>query len=307
MATGDLITIDRAIMNQTLYDLNGTDPEYLERIITVSSTAIKNECHRDFTSTSYTEYYSGGNYPYEDLQLRQYPVLSISRLAANPQQVMLVQNTDTTTNQRATVSTTSTGVVLNRVHSGVTATNTLLYADNVTLTALAVAVSAVGNGWAATVTSGYGNHPSADITPIQGALAAMGPSGGGSLEMYLDDGQFLGPFINSADDLQTFPMNSWRLDAAAGIIRGYFPKGTLNIRVDYTAGFATIPEPIQQACLMVSQDIAQSDLQNAVLKSEKLGPFEKVYNDSVKQITRSPKVMALISPYIAWDKSFGGR
>src|SRR5207247_558530 len=80
----------------------------------------------------------------------------------------------------------STGLTLTRIASGVTTTNNLTFAGNVTLADLATAINALGNGWSATVTgdaTDYGKWPSADLyvapsfgdgTQSAGALPARG-------------------------------------------------------------------------------------------------------------------------------------
>src|SRR5438067_7596564 len=108
MALPDLITIARATQNAALSSLNASNPTYLASLITAASDAIRRACGRDFSLTTYTEYYSGSvsSGTAGPLRLRQFPVVEITRVATSPRPALLVQNTDAVTNQRATVETT---------------------------------------------------------------------------------------------------------------------------------------------------------------------------------------------------------
>ena len=64
-----------------------------------------------------------------------------------PVTVLKITNTSGV-NQQARVAVTSTGLTLTRTASGVKSTDTsITFAGNVTLTAVATAVTALGNGW----------------------------------------------------------------------------------------------------------------------------------------------------------------
>jgi hypothetical protein len=290
----DLIDIPRATQSSTLATLNASTPTYLASLIAAASQLIRKACHRDFSQTAYAEYQSGGNYVNAALLLRQYPVLSITRVAADPTQVLTVQNTSAA-NQRATVATTSTGLTLYRMASGVATTDTsVTWAANATVSAVASAVNALGNGWLATAQGGFGLFPSVDLNPLQGALSAL--SGGASLEMHIEDiqGWSGGYGMNGA-----YGIYGWRLDADTGELYGVFPRGQQNIRIDYTAGYATVPQPVQEACVQLVQWLYQQGQTNSAVKSAKLG------NTSVENSEKRylpPGVMQLLNPYVAHDR-----
>ncbi|HSZ56651.1 MAG TPA: hypothetical protein VK797_13370, partial [Tepidisphaeraceae bacterium] len=185
MPLPDLITSSRATQNATLAALNTTNPAYLSSLITAASDAVRGATHRDFSQNSYTEYYSGGIYIREPLRLRQFPVIEITRVAANPRPALLVQNLDSGTNQRATVETTSTSVRLFRIAGASPTTLDLPFATYPTIASMAGAVNALGNGWSAQVIDQFANWPSADLKPLQGAATAL--YGGRQLELYTED------------------------------------------------------------------------------------------------------------------------
>ena len=47
---------------------------------------------------------------------------------------------------------------------------------------------------------------------------------------------------------------AWALD--------HFPRGQLNLRIDYQAGFASVPQAVQEACVQLAQDLYQGGLVN---------------------------------------------
>lgn len=86
--------------------------------------------------------------------------------------------------------------------------------------------------------------------------------------------------------------DEFRYDPQTGIIKfspnttadyAYFPKGFQNITLNYTAGFATIPESVQEACIEVAlafYKMGSSD-KNPAFESEKLGDYSyKVRKDA---------------------------
>src|SRR5437763_12416642 len=145
MAVTDLITLARA--KQNLPSITDTSQDAnLSTLITAASRAIGRYCRRDFVSTAYDELYNGTGEC--RLILRQYPVQSVQSVRYRPVTVLKITNTDGATNQQARVSVTATGLALVRVASGVKTTDTsVTFAGSATLTAVANAVNALGNGW----------------------------------------------------------------------------------------------------------------------------------------------------------------
>lgn len=276
----DLISVDRATENAVLSALNTSNPTALASLISAASVAIERYCHRTFSLQSYSEIYSGGGIPYSEIQLANYPVVEITRIATSPQGVLLITNTGTTTNQRATISTTSTGLRLVRVASGTSTTTDLAFATYPTISALATAVGLLGSGWTATVQGSFGSYPTTDLMALQGATSALSNGSGATLEMYTEDS----------------PASGWRLDANIGYLSGRWPQGSLNIRIDYRAGFEEIPEDVQQACVQQVQDLYQAAGINSNVASAKLGPF--AYTTLQKGIGLSAGVKSLLATRI---------
>jgi len=303
MPLPDLITNSRATQNAALASLNTSNPTYLASLITTASDLIRRVCNRDFSQTSYSEYYSGGIYIREPLRLRQFPVLEITRVASNPRPALLVQNVDAGTNQRATVETTPTSLRVTRVASANVVTTDLLFTTYTTLAAMAAAVNALGNGWSAQVIDEFANWPSADLKPLQGAATAL--YGGRQLELYTED---LQPFVTWppgdpwGEEAGYQAFCGWRLDDETGEIFGRFPRGQLNVRIEYSAGFAAIPQAVQEACVQLVLDLYNAGLVNNTLKKATLGAGSFELKSETQTAALSGKVSLLLAPYVDFSK-----
>jgi len=223
----DLIT--RARAKQAIPDVPSADDTLIDVLVTAASDAIHEYCRRIFPLASYDEVTDGRR---GRLALKQFPIISVSRIAVADRAALLLSNASASINQRATARLTSTGLVLVRVASGVTTTDSsILWIGNATLQAVANAVNALGSGWTATVPDGDALMASADLRP-QGVAKPCIPS---AAEFFVHN------LEKPAD----------RIDADAGFVYGVFPEGCGNVRVEYSAGYSTVPEVIQQACAML--------------------------------------------------------
>lgn len=223
----DLITVARAKYNLNNLSATAAEDTTLAALVSACSKAIQRFCRREFTSQSFDQIY----YPAagDKLVLNEYPIISIARVATAPNTVLQVSNTSAT-NQRATVAATATGLTLVRVASGTTTTDTsVTWAGNATVNAVKNAVNALGNGWAALINAAYSEWAAGDLRSPQGALNAM---------------NVYAPLKVHIRELSTY-----EIDAERGwlIRRGTEPICG-SVRVIYTAGYATVPEDIQEAC-----------------------------------------------------------
>lgn len=224
----NLITRARAIYNLNNRSTTAAEDTTLDALIAAVSAAIERWCRRNFVSTLYDEVYDGR--AHAELVLQHFPIISVERVAYDPTAVLLVQNTSAT-NQRATVQVTSTGLTLTRVASGVSTSNSVTFAANVTLTALAAAINALGNGWSASLASSdFANRASADLRALQGAYAAKDATA--ELRIHLQE------------------LAAYDSDPARGLLirSGGWNGGSQYWRVIHTAGYASVPEDVQEAC-----------------------------------------------------------
>jgi hypothetical protein len=256
-AAKDLITLSRAY--QELQGVSNQD-SLLGTLITAYSDAVEKYCRRRFVTTSYDELYDGTGE--RRLLLRQYPIQSVQAVRYRPVTVLKITNT-TAANVQARVSVLSTGLQLVSVNAGskTTVTSGLTFAGNTTLTALAAAVNAVGNGWSAQIvgdSTNYGSWPSADLY----IPASYGDTleGSGTLQSQGALQCVAGSFAELK--MHTYELQGYQWDARGWLLRAtpytdpellhpedlIFPTGINNFRVQYTAGYTTIPEAVQEAC-----------------------------------------------------------
>jgi hypothetical protein len=222
-------------------------------------------------------------------------------VAGNPRPALLVQNLDPGTNQRATLETTTSSLRLLRIASATPTTIDLSFAAYPTIAAVAGAVNALGGGWSAQAIDQFANWPSADLRPLQGAATAL--YGGRQLELYTEE---IRPFLSwpVGDGLveEWSSQAGWRLDEETGELFGRFPRGRLNIRIDYTAGFATIPQAIQEACVQLVMDLYNAGLVNNTLKKATLGAGSFELKDQRTTEVLSGKVSMLLAPFVDYSR-----
>lgn len=289
----DLISNARAIQNAALSSLNTSNPTLLASLITAASDLIRRHCARDFNLTSYTEIRNGGAYVGEPMLLRQFPVAAVTRVAADPATVLRVSNTSSS-NQLATVATTTTGLSLSRTAAGTTTTSTLAFADYATITLLAAAVDALANGWDATVEGSYGDYPSAYLKSLQGASNAAN-SVSVPLEMYQSTLEAWGSDCLGSE-------LGWRLDPDTGELYGRFPRGMQNIEVRYQAGFSTVPGPVQAACVDLVLSMYYAGTRDNALTSVHVGPDGYTLGGAGAAQGLPAHVLTQLAPYVAHDK-----
>ena len=306
MSLADLITTDRAVQNTALAALQSSSPAYLSSLITAASDMIRRRCNRDFVQSAYSEYYSGGVYQNAPNPAAAVPGPRGNASGEQSTAGVRVLNFDSATNQRATVETTTTGLTLFRVASGVPTSVSLAYGTYVTIGSLAAAINILGAGWSATVqpqgiTGDFSKWASTDFKPLQGAVSVL--VGGANLEVYSEELPRIGSWAGDAGDQDCAGRAAgWRLGEETGELFGRFPRGQLNIRIDYSAGFVTVPEPIQEAAVQLVQDLYQASLVNNTLKKATLGASSVELKSGTVTSQMSGKVQALIGPYIDHSK-----
>jgi hypothetical protein len=240
------------------------------------------------------------------LLLRQYPIQSVQSVRYRPATVLKVANTDAT-NVQARVSITSTGLTLIRVQSGVTTTDTsVTFAGNVTLSAVASAINALGHGWSAQVggdSTNYGSWPSADLywsTSYGDGLASQG-----ALQCVA------GSFAELK--MHTYELAGYQWDPRGWLLRAIpytdpellhpedlvFPVGINNFRVQYTAGYTTIPEAIQQACAQWVSILWYATQRDPALREQTVAGIRQTWDSATgSDISKPPaQIVALLAPY----------
>jgi hypothetical protein len=307
----DLVTQDylASALARAGFDLTSDEAEALPALAAAASAIVRRFCgDRDFNQQSYDRIFSielDGS-----VSLPQIPVLKVTRVCAQRTPAVTITNTSTTTNQRATVEFTCTGdedagitytgITLTRTASGVTSSSALLFATYVTLTALATAVNGLGNGWSATVAGGYELKGTAEL--IAEDDTAQDTFSGATLDIW-------------GADLTSAKVNKRTgiLDVGAGRVLGidgprWGPGWEIfandsreeysKVRVVYTAGFVTIPPPVQLATVLTVQSMLSTLRTDPRLSSESDGAYSYVVNTAFADYALPKSAIGHLYPYV---------
>jgi hypothetical protein len=229
------------------YDLGTQNPAVLAEAMHLGVESwIQNYCNRNFETTTYKERYDGkGN---SVLVLNQYPVTSVTRLSLWPVDVIMVKNTNTSTN--ATISCTASDVILN--HDGTL--TSLLRATYTTFSTMIGAINAAGDGWVAQLVSpSYSNFKTTELIEKFGLYCLE--SNWAYLQMPYQRGE--GDF-DVETDKGLIRLIGVSPDPGTGLT-GVFPEGRRNIFVDYTAGYTNdnMPEDLKMAVKILTKYFVQ--------------------------------------------------
>ncbi len=310
MAAKDLITSARALQNIQGYSSTSSLDNLVITLVTAVSEAIEKYCRRRFVSKAFDELYNGNGD--RRLLLRQYPLQSVQSVRYRPVTVLKVTNTDPT-NVQARVSVTSLGLKLTRSKGGGTLTEAIqTWSNNPTLTLLAAAVSAIGNGWSGQAvgdSTNYGGWPSADLYVPGSYGDAL--EGSGTLESQGALSCAAGSFAELK--MHTYELQGYQWDPRGWLLRAIpytdpellhpedliFPVGINNFRVQYTAGYTTVPEAVQEACAEWVAELYWQAQRDPMLASTKVsGGASTVLRVPAGWTGRpSDTVVRLLAPY----------
>lgn len=278
----DLITLTRAKLG--IPSATSSDDAWLEALIDAASTAIENWCGRTFALTSYFELADGK----QDgcIVLANYPVTNIYQIHTGYDAMLRVRagtglgttffTPQVSVNPSADLSPDVTFLRNTTTSPAVTTYGTGL-GENTNMTLMAAAINADGV-YEAEVISGYASHPTV-LFRLQGPKTI-------SREWSTLDAWSTQSAYTDAD----FP---------AGMIFGDFPAGRNTVRVYYAAGYSTIPEDIQQACVELVRTMFESGQVSSILHRERLGDYSYQLKESAAAMVYSlpPNVFALLAPY----------
>ncbi len=240
-----------ALLVANVQALDVVDNYLIEKTIDRATDVIETYCNRKFKSASYTgRLYTGNGGGY--LALRNYPITAVSRVSTSVVDAISVSNSSTAA--RATVQTTSSSVVLAVVGGTNDGTNTPDYATYSTVADMVTQINATGSGWTATEMNSTGIWP---ITELLVLPAQMCLTNNASLTV-------------SDDPISgyTFLADEGMLYCSAG-----WPTGTNSISVDYTAGYATIPDDLEHVCLEIAAYLYGISKGDPSVQSESIGDY----------------------------------
>lgn len=258
--------------------MRGVDTYAYQQAINAASDRIARWCGRTFASATYRQLYNGTDR--DVLRLREFPVTAVSRVAVGRVAALQVKNTSSDA-KMATVSNDLTNLTLT-IGGGTNAGSDTVAISTNTVTQLVAAIIALGKNWTATVASSTaGNWLGTELFKHE-ALACL----------------------TTAVNLYTpaEPEEAYRVDLKAGILRRSFgtdpwfqrrrrvhwpahvaplaaiggdiwPEGQLNVYVNYTAGYSTIPLDLEMLCNELAATVLRAGSRDAGLTSESVGSY----------------------------------
>jgi hypothetical protein len=255
-----LITLDRA--TELVPNFPSSDNTVMQDCVNAASDLIERHCNRTFGLMAWDEVFDGQGGT--DYRLTNYPVVEIDQVMWAYQGVIQIRNTDQRV-QRASFrmdGDTSTPSKPNNLYlvslkNGITTSHTINLSTTVTFSDLANAINAfASDGWAALALAPYTTWAVADLYPMQGAK-----------ECRWFGNAYISHHIWNLAEYQ-FNQDIGELVSPQGFDFGY-----RNYRVKYTAGYSTVPYPIQQACAALAVSVYNSRTINANVTSENLGGY----------------------------------
>jgi len=276
-----------------------------------ASQLIRRLCYRRFTRADYTEYHTpaldGG------IRLDEFPVNRVIR-ASRRLDTAITITADPSTFQTAYSDFATadgayndpsnivyTGINLVGTSNGTQTTTTILFSATPKLSDLATAVNAV-SGWTATA-GGYGAWATSELYcdgTSQGAL-----DDGVQIPVFSEDisnsridrktGMFYVGSGRFGDDFGPRWGPTWTAFADYG-----FPNGEDVVRVIYNAGFTDIPDPIQDATVLMSRLVMDRLLLDMTLKKESIGDYSYELNDKLMGMTIPDSIRGMLSLYTGY-------
>lgn len=312
-APPDLATYDFVEASMSELNLADSQRDFIPYLTSIASATIRRFCFgRNFDLRTYTEEYDvalDGS-----IRLLQVPVQQVLRVAASPQTAITVYNNSTSVQSGQVVfaytgtydgytatAQVITGLTLNWFSNGTASTATINFSANETCNTLAAAINGVGSGWTAVADSVYGAWPCTQLiggytgqeaVTGQGAILQVYGSGVAVSQGALD--QRTGSFYvgYTASDSANSPR--WGPDWASFCDSGQSQWS--RVLVTYTAGFATIPMPVQFACAeLVKFQITRLKTDD-LLDSETAADYSYKLNLSM-MAAMPPSVRQALAPY----------
>jgi hypothetical protein len=262
MAVGTYALTSLANLKSWLGISASTDDAVLEAAIDRATARIETYVGRQVKERTYTEWRSGAGV--DAIRLHQWPVSQISGVWTGAYAALVVGSGDAT-DIRASISinqeTGTPAAVLNRTTSaGVTTTTTLSFATYPTTAALATAIGA---------TAGFTCTLGKNIRTAQLRPRAAGDVVLATVTLFAAD--TASEYTYDYDTGRLAIDQSWW--AYWPLERGIMPDAVKSVCVEYTAGYASVPDDIEQACIEIAAMMYRDRRRDSGLASESLGDY----------------------------------
>jgi hypothetical protein len=262
MAVGPYALTSLANLKSWLGITTSTDDAILEASIDRATSRIESYLERNIRERTYTEWRSGAGV--DMIRLYQWPVSAVSNVFSGAYASLIVTSTDAT-DIRASVQVNQEGptpaVVLTRTTSaGVTTTTTLALSTYPTTASLATAIG----GTAGFQCSLGKNMRSVQLRPRAGADCVLA-----TVTLYGADipSEYTYDYHTGRLAIDRSWFAYWPLD------KGVMPSPMKAVLIEYTAGYSTVPEDVEQACIEVASMLYRDRRRDGNLTSESLGDY----------------------------------
>lgn len=262
MAVGTYALTSLANLKQWIGISTSTDDAVLEKAIDRATARIESYVGRQILSRSYAEWRNGCGV--DTIRLHQWPVTQVTNVWTGNYAALVVSSAQPT-DIRASVSvnqeTGTNAVALTRTESnGTTKVDTLPLGTYPTTAGLATQIGSVA-GFSCTLGK---NLRSVQLRPRAGADTILA-----TVTLFAADTASEYTYDYDTGRLSIDPSwwAQWPMD------RGVMPDAVKSVLVEYTAGYATVPDDIEQACIEVAAMMYRDRRRDSGLASESLGDY----------------------------------
>ena len=257
MATSSTSITSLQALKRYLRLTTSDDDRLLIELLDAATNRIEEFCQRTFVSATYKQFISGSGSG--TLSLPNFPITSIRRLGWERKNALSV-DASTSTDLRATVEVQNNQIVLKRWDSvGAETETSIAFADYLTTALMAAQITAT-TGWTAT----------ADETVMCDELMRQG---GQDYRVDEDSGRI--NLLSAQSESQWFPFDPNAIS---------FPRGSHNIFVDYTAGYAqaSVPMALQEICFELVSSAFSGGKHDPTVASESLDGYSYSTRNAVE-------------------------
>ncbi len=261
MAVGTYALTSLSNLKSWLGITASTDDAVLERAIDRATSRIESYLERNIKERSYAEWRSGAGV--DTIRLHQWPVTTVTSVFSGNIAVMVIGAKGN--NLRASIAvnqeTPTPAVVATYTDiAGATTATSIPFATYPTVSDVAAQIGATG-AFNATVTK---NLRAVQMRPRAGADCVLA-----SMTLYGADtpSEFTYDYERGRLTIDRSWFAYWPLQ------KGVMPNVAKSILVEYTAGYATTPDDIEQACIEVASMLYRDRRRDGNLQSEGLGDY----------------------------------
>lgn len=274
MATSSTSITSLQALKRYLRLTTSDDDRMLTELLDAATNRIEEFCQRTFVSATYKQFISGSGSG--TLSLPNFPVTAIRRLGWERKNAISI-DASTATDLRATVEVQNDKIVLKRWDSvGAETETSIAFADYLTTALMATQITTI-TGWTAT----------ADATILCDELLRQGGQDAlsSSAQTYylkptdadyrVDEDSGRIDLISAQSEAQWFPFDPNAIS---------FPRGSHNIFVDYTAGYAqeSVPMALQEIAFELVSSSYHGGKHDPTVASESLDGYSYSTRNSME-------------------------